>query len=42
LIREWVEQRMPDPRGGPFTWRIVPFRSRQQAFLFTEQWLNAG
>ena len=39
VIREWVEQRMYDPRGGPFEWRAVPFRTKQQAFLYTEQWL---
>jgi hypothetical protein len=39
VIREWVEQRMPDPRGGTYQWQAVPFRSKQQAFLYTEQWL---
>jgi hypothetical protein len=41
LIREWIEERMPDPHGGAYTWRIVPFQNRQQAFIFTEQWVNS-
>jgi hypothetical protein len=41
LIREWIEERMPDPQGGPYQWRAFPFRNRKEAFFFTEQWLNS-
>lgn len=41
IIREWVEQRMPDPRGGPYVWNATPFRSRAMAARFVEQWINS-
>jgi hypothetical protein len=39
VIREWVEERMYDPRAGVYHWQAVPFRTKQEAFLYTEQWL---
>jgi hypothetical protein len=40
LIREWIEQRMPDPRGGPYRWHAMPFRERVHAVHFAEEWLR--
>jgi hypothetical protein len=41
MIREWVEERMPDPRGGPYLWEAVPFRERAVAFQYTQEWLSS-
>lgn len=42
VIRQWVEQRMYDPAGGAYQWQAVPFRSKQDALLYTDQWLTAA
>ncbi len=41
LIREWIEERMPDPRGGQYQWQAMPFRERRVAFQYVEEWLRS-
>ncbi|GIW87020.1 MAG: hypothetical protein KatS3mg108_1344 [Isosphaeraceae bacterium] len=41
IVREWVEERLPDPRGGPYQWEAVPFRDRAVAYQYTQQWLQS-
>lgn len=41
LIREWIEDRMPDPRGGAYQWQATPFRERAMAFQYADAWLQS-